>query len=96
MTETMFQAVLDKAGVKKGDGGRLQLPEGRALTLYLAHDGTQLQVGKVASLVVDGGMVETEDTKGEVFLLSLDDVFAASVSGEGKDGGGTRKAGFLG
>jgi hypothetical protein len=96
MTETMLQAVLDKAGFEKDDGGEQKLPEGRTLTLYLAHSGTQLQVSRIVALTISGEIVETQDAKGETFLVSREDLFAASVAGETKDGGGTRKAGFLG
>ncbi len=97
MTEEMFHAVVDKAGCSKGDGGVLELPEGSTMTLYLAHDGTQLQVSRVTALAQKGDIVETHNAKGETFLLALADLFAASiVGGEGKDGGAGRKAGFLG
>jgi hypothetical protein len=96
MTEEMFHAILGKADCKKESEGRMSLPEGRTMTLYLAHDGTQLQVGKVTAVKQSGDIVETENAKGETFLLSLEDLFAASIVGKGKDGGGGRKAGFLG
>lgn len=97
MTEEMFHAVLDKAGCSKGDGGRMELPEGSTMTLYVAHDGTQLQVSRVNAVAQRGDIVETHNAKGETFLLALEDLFAASiVGGEGKDGGAGRKAGFLG
>lgn len=95
MTEEMFHAIVGKADCKKSSDGRLSLPEGSTMTLYLAHDGTQLQVSRVTSLQQTGDVVETQNTKGETFLLSLADLFAASIVGEGTDGAG-RKAGFLG
>ncbi|HHH30245.1 MAG TPA: hypothetical protein ENK57_18150 [Polyangiaceae bacterium] len=97
MTEEMFHAVVDKAGCTKGDGGRLELPDGSTMTLYLAHDGTQLQVSRVTALAQKGDIVETHNAKGETFLLALEDLFAASiVGGDAQDGGAGRKAGFLG
>ncbi len=100
MTESMFNAVLSKAGCEQDKDGVARLPMGRTMTLYVAHHGTQLSVSKVVAVRRnpsggDGGLLETEDAKGETFLLSLDDVFAASVSGASKAAGG-RKAGFLG
>jgi len=94
MTENMFDTVLRKAGCERDETGLLRLPEGRTMTLYIAHDGTQLAVGKVMALKRDEALVETETVKGETFILSLEDLFAASVSGNGKSAGG-RKAGFL-
>jgi len=97
MTEEMFHAVLDKAGCSKGDGARMELPEGSTMTLYLAHEGTQLQVSRVTALIQNGDIVQTETAKGETFLLALEDLFAASIlGGDGKDGSPGRKAGFLG
>ncbi len=95
MTEVMFKAVLDRAGCEKTKNGGAVLPDGRHLTLYVARSGTQLSVGKVVKLAISGGLVQTENVKGETFLLSIDDLFAASVSGDAKAPGG-RKAGFLG
>ena len=94
MTEAMFDAVLTKAECTKDDKGVSRLPDGRTLTLYLARDGTQLAVSKVVALRLDQTLIETEDEKGESFLLSLEDLFAASVSGAGSSA--SRKAGFIG
>jgi hypothetical protein len=95
MTEAMFKAVLERAEARKSDDG-VVLPEGRTLTLYAAHDGTSLQVTRVTGLRLDAGIVEARDAKGETFLLSLEDVFAASVTGDATNKKTGRKAGFLG
>lgn len=95
MTESMFNAVLAKAGCEQDKDGVARLPVGRTMTLYLAHQGTQLSVSKVVAVRRHEGLLETEDAKGETFLLSLEDLFAASVSGSSKSAG-ARKAGFLG
>jgi hypothetical protein len=95
MTESMLDAVLKKAECEKDDKGVSRLPDGRTLTLYVAHEGTQLSVGKVVALRCDDALIETTDAKGETFLLSREDLFAASVAGAGKDAD-ARKAGFIG
>jgi hypothetical protein len=65
------------------------------LTLYAAHDGVSLTVGKIEEVRVTGGLVRARNAKGETFLLALEDVFAAAVDA-GAEGGSGRKAGFLG
>ncbi|MEZ4442541.1 MAG: hypothetical protein R3B72_25835 [Polyangiaceae bacterium] len=95
MTEAMYRAILTKAGCEKGKDGVMTLPENRTLTFHLSNDGAQLSVARVVALSLSDGVVTAEDHKGEVFLLSIEDIFAASISGEGNSGG-TRKAGFLG
>jgi hypothetical protein len=96
MTEAMFKAVVQRAEGRKTDDGVVSLPEGRTLTLYAAHDGTSLQVARVTTLSLVDGIVEARDVKGELFLLSLEDVFAASVAGDANHKKAGRKAGFLG
>ena len=94
MTETMYTALLEKAEAKKGKGGEAALPEGRTLTLYVAHDGCSMSVSRlVAVRLEDAGVIEARDNKGETYVLSLEDVFAGSISGGSKDSP-TRTAGF--
>jgi len=95
MTADMYHALIARAGCEKDDDGGAKLPEGRTMTLYLAHDGASLSVAKVVALTLADGVVETRDARGETFLVSLEDLFAASLSGDETRGGG-RKAGFLG
>lgn len=94
MTRQMFEAILGRAGCSSDDG-RWALPEGRTMTLYLARDGASLQVARVVEIVARETVVEALDHKGELFMLGLDDLFAASVSGDARTGP-LRKAGFLG
>ena len=95
MTEEMFRAVLETANVKSDKDGWATLPEGRLMTLYAAHNGVQLTVAKVEALRTAQGIVRARSSKGEVFLLNLDDLFAAALDG-GADAAAGRKAGFLG
>jgi hypothetical protein len=82
MTETMYTALLDKAEAKKNDDGEAELPEGRTLTLYVAHDGCSMTVSRIVALRLEqAGVVEARDNKGESYVLGLDDVFAGSISG---------------
>ena len=94
MTEAMLKAILTASETSLKDGFA-ELPGGRTLTLYVAHDGVSMSVGKVASLRVNDEILEARSNKGELYVLNLSDVFAASVSGSQEAGKG-RKAGFLG
>ena len=95
MTEDMFRAILDTAQVKPESDGWHALPEGRLLTLYSAHNGVGLTVGKIDRVRHAKATVLARNQKGETFVLALDDVFAAAVDGPA-NAGGSRKAGFLG
>ena len=94
MTESMYTALLEKAEAKKDKSGEAQLPEGRTLTLYVAHDGCSISVSKLVALRLEQeGLIEARNNKGETFVLSIEDVFAGSISGGGK-GSAQRTAGF--
>ena len=93
MTDEMFDAILRKAECEK-KGDIATLPEGRTLALYVAHQGTSLNVSRIVEVMQDGGLIEARNVKGELFILSREDIFAASVVGGSKDGP-ARKAGFL-
>ncbi|MEM1032013.1 MAG: hypothetical protein AAGN82_16815 [Myxococcota bacterium] len=93
MTDEMFDAILRKAECEK-KGDHAVLPEGRTLSLYVAHGGSSLTVSRIVEVTRDGELVEARNAKGELFILTRSDVFAASVVGGSKDGP-SRKAGFL-
>jgi hypothetical protein len=98
MTEEMLRTVLETAEAKidKGDkDGWASLPEGRSLTLYVAHNGAPLTVAKVSAIRVAQGIVRAKSAKGQLFLLSLPDIFAAALDGAGETSA-VRKTGFLG
>jgi len=90
----MLDAILDEAQAKTVEGERI-MTEGRRVTLYAAHDGVPLTVGKVESVRVQGALLRVRNDKGDIYVLSLEDLFAASVDG-GAPSAGSRKAGFLG
>jgi hypothetical protein len=95
MTDEMLRGVLDAAQATTDKDGWETLPEGRALTLYAAHGGVSLTVAKVESVRVASGVLRARTTKGEVFFLSLAEVFATAIDGGATTAAG-RKAGFLG
>ena len=97
MTDDMFRVVLESAGAKTDKEGWSALPEGRTMTLHAAHDGVGLTIGKVEAAKVSQRTLWARSTKGEMFIVSMDDVFGATID-RGSDGSGSsgRKAGFLG
>ncbi len=91
----MLRAVLDTGNAKTDKDGWFTLPEGRLMTLYVAHNGVQLTVAKVEALKNSGSIVRARSSKGETFLLSLEDIFAAAFDA-GTESSAARKTGFLG
>lgn len=95
MTDDLLKAALDMAEAKTDKDGWAELPEGRMLTLYAAHEGVSLPVSKIEAVLIVGGLLKARSSKGETFVLALKDVFAIALDGGGK-GAQARKAGFLG
>jgi hypothetical protein len=96
MTETVLKAVLDEAQGKSVEGGYIEVAEGRRISLHAAHAGVGLVVTKIERIAIEGGTIRARNERGEIFVLALEDVFAASVEGSKATGGSPRKAGFLG
>lgn len=94
MTNDMLKNVLETAQARDTDGWST-LPDGRLLSLYAAHDGVSLTVQKIEAVRAAHGVIHARNTKGETFVLALDDVFAAAFEA-GAASPNTRKAGFLG
>jgi len=95
MTEEMFRVVLETANAKSDKDGWSTLPEGRLMTIYAAHNGVQLTVAKVEGLKSASGFVKARTSKGDVYILALEDLFATAFDA-GTEALAGRKAGFLG
>jgi hypothetical protein len=95
MTDTMLEAILDEVRAKSERGERI-LEEGRRITLYAAHGGVGLTVAKVESVRIGNGLVRAKNDKGELYVLALEDLYAASIDAHGGPSASGRKAGFLG
>jgi hypothetical protein len=91
MTEDHFSAIVAAAEAKKNNQGWLVTEEGRHVTLYVSAQGTQLTVARVEALRVEGQLLKARTVRGELYILALEDVFAAAVEAETK---GSRRAGF--
>ncbi len=95
MTEEMFRVVLDTANAKSDKDGWSAMPDGRLMTLYAAHNGVQLTVAKVDKVRVSSGVIKAQTSKGDTFVLAIEDLFAAALDA-GTESPAGRKAGFLG
>ncbi len=94
MTHDMLRTVLDTANAKEADGWQVPA-DGRLLSLYAAHDGVPLTVQKIEAVRLAHGLLHARNAKGEIFMLSLDDIFAVAFDATATSKA-TRAAGFLG
>lgn len=92
MTKEQLAAVLEMAGAKLDGDGWSQLPEGRTINLYAAHDGVQLVVPRVEAISAQGELVKARTSRQEVFFVALADLFAASTEAANAP---ARRAGFI-
>jgi hypothetical protein len=91
MTQEHLAAILEQMLAKSEKDGWSTFPDGRGLTLYASHDGVQLTVPRVEAIGVRAGLLRARTTKGELYLLALEDVFAAAAEAVPTQ---ARKAGF--
>ena len=91
MTDEHLSTILELLSAKADKDGWSSLSESRAITLYAAHDGVQLTVARVEAIASKSGLLRARTNKGELYLLALEDVFAAAAEGTATQ---TRKAGF--
>lgn len=94
MTDVLGRAL---AGAKatQAENGAHKAPEGTVLTVYVAHGGSTLTVGKVATVKLEHGVVELGTTKGEAVFVREADVLGVMVAGTPESPAGGKKAGFL-
>jgi hypothetical protein len=91
MTQEHLTAILEILSAKSEKDGWSTFSDGRGLTLYAAHDGVQLTVARVEGVAVKGGLLRARTARGEMYLLALEDVFAAAAEAAPMN---ARKAGF--
>jgi hypothetical protein len=92
MTEEHLSALLAAAEAKKDSEGWFKPAEGRQMTLHAAAQGVSLTVGRIEALRIENGLVKTRTVRGELYVLSLEHVFAGAVEAPAS---GSRKAGFV-
>jgi hypothetical protein len=91
MTQEHLSAILELISARADKDGWSTFPDGRGLTIYAAHDGVQLTVPRVEAIAVKAGLLRARTSKGELYLLPLEDVFAAAAEATATQ---ARKAGF--
>jgi hypothetical protein len=73
--------------------GLRDLPARTTITMYLSRGGVGLTVASIEALALKGSVVHARTTKGDLYLVELQDVFAANVEGKAQPKA-TRRAGF--
>ncbi len=92
MTEEHLTALLAAAEAKKDDDGFSRAGDGRTWTLYAVSGSASLTVSKVEAVKVERELLRARTSKGELFIVSLKDVYAGAVDAPGSS---SRKAGFV-
>jgi hypothetical protein len=92
MNQEQLSAILDLLSAKVDKEGWSTFADGRGLTLYAAHAGVQLMVPRIEAVTAKGNLLRARTSKGDIYMLALDDVFAACVDAAPTQ---ARKAGFL-
>jgi hypothetical protein len=96
MTDEMFRTVIETAGTRSDKDGWASLPDGRLMTLHAAHAGVPLTIGKVEAVKAAQRVLWARSSKGELYVVDLDDLFAAAFERGTSETTAGRKAGFLG
>jgi hypothetical protein len=91
MTQEHLTALITAGEAKKTDDGWLTLPEGRALTLYVAAGNASLSIPRIQSLKLEHALVHARTHKGEHYVVALEDAYAGSVEAPAAN---TKRAGF--
>lgn len=81
MTHDQLEAILKLSQAKSEKDGFSVLPEGTTLTVYVAHGGGTLTMGRVEAIRSDGDLVYARTSKKETFAVAGDDVFAVAMDG---------------
>lgn len=91
MTSQQLSKVVDAAHGRESDGGWHDLVE-HTLTLHLASGGASISLSRIRRVQADGDMVRAEAAHGQVHLVRLEDIFAATAQ---PSRSAERKAGFV-
>ena len=91
MTEEHLTALLTAAEAKKDERGFQRLAD-RTLTLYVVCGSASFSVSKVEALRVDRDLLHLRTTKGELYIIAMQDAYAGAIEAPSA---GSRKAGFV-
>ena len=92
MDKAHLATIIGLAGGKDGADGFTELPDGKSITWYVAHGGASMSIARSTSCKLDGALLLARSAKGELYVVELADVYAASV--EGASASPARRAGF--
>ena len=94
MSPDHLQEILQMCDASKAnEQGFREFPQKTTLTLYLAKDSVGLTVASIEAVAVRGHQAHARTTKGDLYVISLEDVFAANIEGAAKSKS-ERRAGF--
>lgn len=93
MSPEQVNEILKICEATEGEGGFRDLPQRTTISLYLAKNGVGLTVRDIEAIAVRGLTLQARSNKGELYFVSLEDVFAANVDGRVK-AKAERRAGF--
>lgn len=88
-----IEAVLKLASATYGDEGWREVAEGKTISFYVGHAGSTLNIQRTVAVRVDGPLVHARTSRGELYVVTLEDLFAGVVEGSAQS---SRKAGFVG
>lgn len=91
MTNDQLKALAALLPLTADDTGWLHPPENRMLNVHASHDGVPLSMGRTEAIKVDGDLLRARNSKGEIYVLMLADLFAVAMDAPSAGG---RKAGF--
>jgi hypothetical protein len=93
MDKAHLSALLTTAEAVEGKDGFFSIPDGKSITLYVAHDGASMSVSRTTAVKVADGVLYARTAKGETYVLSAADVYGGAI--EGGTATTARKAGFI-
>jgi hypothetical protein len=94
VTPEQLQEILQLCEATAADErGFRELPQKTTLTFYVAKDSVGLTVANVEALALRGHHAQARTTKGDLYVLSIEDVFACNIEGRAQPKS-ARRAGF--
>ncbi|GAC1352235.1 MAG: hypothetical protein NVS3B20_08100 [Polyangiales bacterium] len=82
MSPDHFQEILQLCEPGPADErGFRPFPKKTTLSLYLAKQGVPLTVGAIEAVALKGENVHARTSKGDLYIFSLQDLFAANIEG---------------
>lgn len=82
MSPESLQEILQLCEAPAADErGFRELPQKVTLTFYLAKDSVGLTVSNVEAISIRGHHMQARTSKGDLYVLSIEDVFACNIEG---------------